>query len=149
MADASTTTTKPRPKVRPGENMRLPDALQYKLPPAALVSILHRVSGILMFMAMPFVIWLFDQSLTSRGTYDTFLGAFARGVWIFPGWSIKLVCLALIWAYLHHFISGIRHLWMDMTHSVTKAHGRISALVTLGSSVLLTLVLMGKLFGWY
>ena len=36
------------------------------------------------------------------------------------GWFVKLVALALIWAYLHHFIAGVRHLWMDMTHSVTS-----------------------------
>ncbi len=146
MAEATTTT---RPKVRPGENMRLPDAMQYKLPPAALVSILHRVSGLLMFALLPLLIWMFDKSVTSEITYDTFLSAFAKGLWIFPGWFIRLVCLALIWAYLHHFIAGVRHLWMDMTHSVSKAQGRISAFITLGSSIFLTLVLMGKLFGWY
>jgi succinate dehydrogenase / fumarate reductase, cytochrome b subunit len=65
------------------------------------------------------------------------------------GWFVKLVVLGLIWAYLHHFIAGVRHLWMDMTHSVTKAHGHNSAIVTLALSGLLTLVLGAKLFGLY
>jgi succinate dehydrogenase / fumarate reductase cytochrome b subunit len=59
------------------------------------------------------------------------------------------VCLALIWAYLHHFIAGVRHLWMDMTHSVSKAQGRSSAVFTLAASVLLTVVLGAKLFGLF
>jgi succinate dehydrogenase / fumarate reductase, cytochrome b subunit len=56
------------------------------------------------------------------------------------------VALALIWAYLHHFIAGLRHLWMDATHAVTKEFGHSSALFTLITSVLLTLVLGTKLF---
>jgi succinate dehydrogenase / fumarate reductase cytochrome b subunit len=59
------------------------------------------------------------------------------------------VALALIWSYLHHFIAGLRHLWMDATHSVTLAFGRQSALVTLVLSVLLTLLLGAKLFGLF
>ncbi|MDP1566520.1 MAG: succinate dehydrogenase, cytochrome b556 subunit, partial [Polaromonas sp.] len=51
--------------------------------------------------------------------------------------------------YLHHFIAGLRHLWMDVTHSVSKAQGHNSALVTLASSLLLTLALGAKLFGLY
>ena len=54
--------------------------------------------------------------------------------------------LGLIWAYLHHFIAGLRHLWMDATHAVSGEFGRLSALVTLGASLLLTAVLGVKLF---
>ncbi len=138
-----------RPKIRPGETMRLTEAMLYRLPPAGWVSILHRVSGLLMFALLPLLIWMFDKSVTSEISYDTYLSAFSKGLWIFPGWFFKLICLALIWAYLHHFIAGLRHVWMDMTHSVSKAQGRISAFITLGASILLTLILMGKLFGWY
>ena len=54
--------------------------------------------------------------------------------------------LALIWAYLHHFIAGVRHLWMDATHSVSKEFGHSSAVVTLALSVVLTVILGLKLF---
>ena len=57
--------------------------------------------------------------------------------------------LALIWAYLHHLIAGVRHLYMDATHSVTKEFGKLSAIVTLALSILLTVVLGAKLFGLY
>jgi succinate dehydrogenase / fumarate reductase, cytochrome b subunit len=133
-------------KPRPGENMRLLDALGYRLPLAGLVSILHRASGGLMFVLMPFIIWMFDTSLTSEISYAQFTAVFAGGVGFLPGWFFKLVALALIWAYLHHFIAGVRHLWMDATHTVTLEFGRKSAVFTLAVSAVLTLALGAKLF---
>jgi succinate dehydrogenase / fumarate reductase, cytochrome b subunit len=129
--------------------MRLVDALQYRLPPAGWVSILHRASGGLMFVLLPFIIWMFDTSVSSEVSYLRFTNAFVDGIGFVPGWLVKLAVLGLIWAYLHHFIAGVRHLWMDMTHSVTKAQGHNSALFTLASSVLLTLALGAKLFGLF
>ena len=132
---------------RPG-TMRLSDAVKYRLPPAGVVSILHRVSGGLMFVLLPFLIWLFDVSVTSEVSFEIFRSAFNAGIGFVPGWMIKLAALALIWSFLHHFIAGVRHLWMDATHSVSKQQGHNSALITLGLSVLLTLALGAKLFGW-
>jgi succinate dehydrogenase / fumarate reductase cytochrome b subunit len=133
-------------KNRPGANMRLIDALGYRLPLAGLVSILHRASALVMFILMPFIIWMFDTSLTSEVTYAQFSSAFVAGIGFLPGWFMKLVVLALIWAYLHHLIAGLRHLWMDATHAVTLQFGRQSAIVTLVLSVVLTLALGAKLF---
>ena len=136
-------------KTRPGENMRLIDALQYSLPPAGWVSILHRVSGGLMFVLLPLIIWLLDVSLGSEISYERFSNAFIAGIGFVPAFLLKLIVLALIWAYLHHFIAGVRHLWMDATHSVSQQQGRISAIVTLAASGVLTVVLGAKLFGLY
>src|SRR5258706_4279362 len=102
---ANTTARKPRP----GENMRLVDALGYRLPLAGLVSILHRVSGLVMFFLLPFIIWMFDTSVTSEISYARFTSVFTAGFWFVPGFVVKLVALALIWAYLHHLIAGLRH----------------------------------------
>jgi succinate dehydrogenase / fumarate reductase cytochrome b subunit len=132
-------------KQRPG-TMRLVDALQYRLPVAGLVSILHRASGAMMFFLLPFIIWLFDLSTASEASYSQLSAAFSEGVGFFPGWFLKLVVLALIWAYLHHFIAGLRHIWMDATHSVTKAFGQQSAVFTLALSVFLTLALGFRVF---
>lgn len=129
--------------------MRLVDALQYRLPLAGVVSILHRISGAILFALLPLVIWLFDVSVTSEISYERFTSAFGAGLGFVPGWLMKAVALGLIWAYLHHFIAGVRHLWMDMTHSVTKAQGHSSAVLTLVSSAALTVVLGAKLFGLY
>jgi succinate dehydrogenase / fumarate reductase cytochrome b subunit len=139
-------TLKPRPVYR---NIHVSQIVSYRLPPAGIVSILHRVSGAMMFLLLPFIIWMFDTSVTSEISYERFAVAFVAGLGPFPGWFIKLIVLGLIWAYLHHFIAGVRHLWMDMTHSVTKELGRSSAIVTLALGVLLTLVLGAKLFGLY
>ena len=138
-----TDTLKPRPVYR---NIHVLQIMKYRLPPAGIVSILHRVSGVMMFVLMPFIIWMFDTSLTSEISYAQFSAVFAGGVGFVPGWFFKLVALALIWAFLHHFIAGVRHLWMDATHAVTKEFGQVSALLTLGLSVVLTLLLGFKLF---
>ena len=136
-------TLKQRPVYR---NLHVLQIMKYRLPPAGIVSILHRVSGVLMFVLMPFIIWMFDTSLTSEISYAQFSAVFAGGVGFVPGWFFKGVALGLIWAYLHHFIAGVRHLWMDATHAVTLEFGHTSALVTLGLSVVLTLLLGFKLF---
>lgn len=136
-------TLKARPQYR---NIHVTQILRYRLPPAGIVSILHRVSGVLMFLLLPFVIWIFDKSVTSEVSYEQFAALFAAGAGPMPGAFYKLVALALIWAYLHHLIAGVRHLWMDATHAVTKGFGHSSALVTLGLSLLLTAALGYKLF---
>ena len=125
------------------------DLTTYRLPDAGWVSILHRISGALMFLLMPFIIWMFDTSLSSEISFGVFTAAFSAGIGFVPGWFVKLVTLGLIWAYLHHFIAGVRHLYMDATHSVTKSFGKSSATVTLVLSIGLTLVLGAKLFGLY
>ena len=140
---ADTTHPQERPVYR---NIHVSQIVKYRLPPAGIVSILHRVSGVLMFLLLPFVIWLLDVSLTSEVSYERFTSIFIAGWGIFGGWFMKLVALSLIWAYLHHFIAGVRHLWMDMTHSVSKRQGEMSAWITLGASGLLTLVFAIKLF---
>ncbi len=138
--------TTQRPKRPVYRNIHVTQLPSYRLPPAGWVSILHRISGVLMFLLLPFVIWLFDVSLTSEVSYERFTSTFVAGAGPLPGWFMKLVVLALIWAFLHHLIAGVRHLWMDITHSVSLQQGRVSALVTLGLSGLLTLVLGARLF---
>ena len=125
------------------------DLPTYRLPAAGWVSILHRVSGALMFLLLPFIIWLFDKSISSEISFAKFRAAFNVGIGIYPAWFISLVTLALIWAYLHHLIAGLRHLYMDATHSVDKAFGQRSAVFTLVLSLSLTVVLGAKLFGIY
>jgi len=142
-----TELTKQRPEFR---NIHLlNDVRTYRLPPAGVVSILHRVSGLLMFLLLPFVVWLFDTSLTSEISFERFTAAFDTGIGFVPGGLVKLACLGLIWGYLHHFIAGVRHLYMDATHSVTKEFGKSSAVLSLALSVGLTVVLGAKLFGLY
>lgn len=143
-----TDTAKKRPEFR---NINaLTDLPSYRLPAAGIVSILHRVSGVLMFVLMPFIIWLFDTSVSSEISFGSFTAAFTAGIGFVPGVVVKLVTLALIWAFLHHLIAGLRHVWMDMSHAaVSKARGALSAKVVLASSLLLTAALGAKLFAFY
>jgi succinate dehydrogenase / fumarate reductase cytochrome b subunit len=148
MSETATTTARKRPEFR---NINaLSDLPSYRLPAAGWVSILHRVSGVLMFVLMPFIIWMFDTSISSEISYARFTGAFSAGMLGLPGVIWKLVALALIWAYLHHFCAGVRHLRMDINHgAVDKRSGAASARVVLAISLLLTAVLGAKLFGLY
>jgi len=148
MSESATSAAKKRPEFR---NINaFTDLPSYRLPLAGIVSILHRVSGVIMFFLLPFIIWMFDSSISSEISFARFKLAFNVGMLGLPGMVWKLVALALIWAYLHHFIAGLRHLWMDLSHdAVTKEFGKSSAQVTLTLSIGLTLVLGAKLFGLY
>ena len=136
-------TVKHRPVYR---NIHITQLSHYRLPAPALVSILHRISGVLMFLLLPFVIWMFDASLTSEISYQQFTSLFAFGGMAIPAFLVKLVALALIWAYVQHFIAGLRHIYMDVTHATGLPFGRGSAFVTLIATAVLTIALGAKLF---
>jgi succinate dehydrogenase / fumarate reductase cytochrome b subunit len=148
MTELASTQRPKRPEFRNINAFK--DLTTYRMTPAAWVSILHRGSGVIMFVLMPFIIWMFDTSISSEISFEAFKGAFNEGMLGLPGALWKLAALALIWAYLHHFIAGLRHLWMDLSHdAVTKEFGKSSAFMTLAISIPLTLVLALKLFGIY
>ncbi len=129
-----------RPEFR---NIHVTQIARYRLPLAGLVSILHRVSGGLMFLVgLPFVLYLFQQSLTSELSFERYRSLVSHGF-------VKLVLLGLIWAYLHHFCAGLRHLLMDLDIGVNKEAGRTSAAVVLAVSFTLTLIVALKLFGLF
>ncbi|MCX7219001.1 MAG: succinate dehydrogenase, cytochrome b556 subunit [Burkholderiales bacterium] len=122
--------------------MRLIDAVAggYRLPLAGFVSILHRGSGMLMFLLLPFILYLLEMSLSSESSFAV-LKEFTSGIFV------KLVILALVWAYLHHFSAGVRHLLMDLHMGLDKDSARKSAVSVLLFSLALTAVLALKLFG--
>ena len=148
MTDTASETKPKRPEFRNINAFK--DLTTYRMAPAAWVSILHRASGAIMFLLMPFIIWMFDTSVSSEISFGRFTSIFTSGAGFVPGWFFKLVALALIWAYLQHFIAGLRHLFMDMNHDkATKEFGKSSAQVVLVLSLGLTFVLALKLFGAY
>ena len=121
-------------------NINVWELVHYRLPLAGIVSILHRISGLLIFLLLPFILYLLDQSLISETTFGYFRG-------ILSGWFAKLVILALCWAYLQHFCSGIRHLVMDVHIGLDKDSARRSAVAVLAASLILTALIALKLFG--
>ncbi|MBU9664527.1 succinate dehydrogenase, cytochrome b556 subunit [Burkholderia multivorans] len=115
--------------------------MNYRLPLAAKLSILHRVSGALLFLFLPFLLFLFDQSLTSELSFEVFKAFLSNIV-------VKLIVLVLSWAFFHHFCAGIRHLLMDVNHdAVSKEGGKRTAVVVFVVSIALTIAMALKLFG--
>src|SRR5260370_12395333 len=129
---------KPRPVYR---NIGIGQILTaYRLPLAGRVSILHRVSGALLFVFLPFLLYLFDQSLTSELSFEVFKGILSNVL-------VKLITLVLAWAFLFHFCAGIRHLVMDTHRAVPQQGGKQTSLVVIIVSSLFTIAFAAKLFG--
>ena len=148
MTESATGTKPKRPEFRNINAFK--DLTTYRMTPAAWVSILHRASGAIMFLLMPFISWMFDASVSSEISFAKFSSVFGNGTGFVPGWLFKLLALALIWAYLQHFFAGLRHLRMDLNHDkTTKEYGKSSAQIVLALSLGLTCVLAIKLFGVY
>lgn len=129
MAEA-TVRRKPRPK-----NL---DLTTIKLPVPGFVSILHRISGAGLFLMLPVLLWLFQSSLESPDSFETFLAFFSNPL-------AKLLLLGLLWAYMHHAMAGIRFLLLDMHVGIDLEPARTSAKLVLGVSLTLTAILGGLL----
>ena len=121
-------------------NIHVLQIIRYRLPASGVVSILHRVSGAMMFLLLPFILYLFDLSITSEISFDYLKGFTSH-------WFVKLLILAVSWGYLHHFCGGIRHLIMDAHIGLSKEEARKSAHMVFLVSVPLTLLVALKLFG--
>lgn len=133
----SDSASKPRPQFR---NIGITDLMAYRLPMAGKVSILHRISGALLFLCLPGLIALFAMSFSSEAGF--------KAMSIVVGFPlVKLILLLLIWGYLHHFCAGIRYLVLDMHIGVDKESAAKSASLVLGVSLALTVVFALKLFG--
>jgi succinate dehydrogenase / fumarate reductase cytochrome b subunit len=108
--------------------------LQIRMPVPAVVSILHRISGALLFAALPVLLWWLEQSLRSADSYTSYRQ-------VFSGWCFKIIALALIWAYLHHLCAGIRHLAMDVHLGLELHSARLTSALVLVVSIALTLAI--------
>jgi succinate dehydrogenase / fumarate reductase, cytochrome b subunit len=114
------------------------DLTTIKLPLPGKVSILHRVSGVGLFLCLPVLLWLFGASLGSPETFAAFKA-------IAGLWPVKVILAGLLWAFVHHFCAGIRFLLLDMHVGIEKEAARKSAAVVFAVSIPLTLVLWGVL----
>jgi succinate dehydrogenase / fumarate reductase cytochrome b subunit len=139
MVDAQQDVKKAKPVYR---NIGLAQLIKYRLPWAGKVSILHRISGAALFLLLPFILYLFDQSLASELSFMQFQ-AFT------DHFLVKLICLGLIWSFLHHFCAGIRYLLLDLEIGVEKIAANKSAIIVLVVSLTLTAAVGAKLFGLF
>ncbi|MDB5839114.1 MAG: sdhC [Herminiimonas sp.] len=121
-------------------NIHVTQLMNYRMPLASVVSILHRISGAFMFLLLPFILYLLEKSLTSEISFSYLQG-------IVSHWFVKLIILGLAWSYLHHFAAGIRHLFMDSHIGLTKDGARQTSVAVLAISLALTFLVALKLFG--
>jgi succinate dehydrogenase / fumarate reductase, cytochrome b subunit len=108
--------------------------LQIRLPLPAIVSIMHRVSGAGLFLALPLMLWSLQQSLTSGGTFAEFQTMASNAL-------VKLVMVGLLWGYLHHLCAGIRHVVMDLHYGLELKTVRLTSALVLGVSITLTAII--------
>jgi succinate dehydrogenase / fumarate reductase cytochrome b subunit len=108
--------------------------LTIKLPINALVSILHRATGCVLFLMLPVILLLLQWSLSSALHFETVIA-------ILHSPFIKLMLLGLAWAFFHHFFAGIRHLAMDVHWMTTLMKARYTSKVVLVLGVVATLIL--------
>ena len=107
--------------------------LQIRLPLPGLISIMHRVSGAALFLALPLLLGWLQQSLTSATSFTALQAAFSH-------WFAKLAVIALVWGYLHHLCAGLRHLALDLDVGTGLAAARLSSVLVIGVSLALTVV---------
>jgi len=95
-----------------------------RLPINAVVSIMHRASGMVLFLMLPAVLWVLQQSLASEVDYLQMASGFQN-------WVFKLILIGMAWAFFHHFFAGIRHLAMDVHWMTSLQKARFSSRVVL------------------
>lgn len=110
-----------------------------KLPLPGFVSVLHRISGLLLFLALPLLLLMLQYSLRSIETYTQLLAVLAHPL-------VKLMLLGVLWAFLHHFCAGLRYLAIDLDYGVKLAQARASSKAVLAVSLVLTVLLGAKLW---
>jgi succinate dehydrogenase / fumarate reductase, cytochrome b subunit len=130
---------KPRPQFR---NINVTQLMNYRLPAAGIMSILHRVSGAILFFGLPIILWLFSMSLTSELSY-------AQLVEFSDSFLVKIVLCGLVWAFLHHLLAGIRHLVSDMHMGLTKEQSSFWGSAVMAIALVLSLIVWLKIFGVY
>ncbi|MGH8711580.1 MAG: succinate dehydrogenase, cytochrome b556 subunit [Burkholderiales bacterium] len=113
--------------------------LKIRLPLPGWISILHRISGAALFLFIPFLLWLLQQSLGSAESYEGFKNALVNPL-------VKLVLFGLVWAFLHHFFAGIRYLALDMHLGIELGPARASSTAVLIVSTVLTLLIGVRLW---
>jgi len=130
----------PRKQRREIRNIHVTELINYRQPFSAIVSIMHRVSGFLMFALLPFILYLLQESIRSEISFAHFQGIASHPF-------AKLVILALVWGYMHHFCAGVRHLVMDTHVGLDKDSARKSAITVLVITWVVVILVALKLFG--
>ncbi len=128
-----------RPVVKPKRPVYL-DLFAIRLPLPALISILHRISGLLLFLVgIPLVLSAVESSLASAESYAAWKAMFAHPL-------AKIVLLVLAWSYVHHLLAGIRHLILDAHIGLDLPVARQSSALVLVVALVVTAAVAFKLW---
>jgi len=114
------------------------DLSTIKLPLPGVLSIFHRVSGAGLFLLLPLLLWLLQNSLASPESFAVFTAVATNPL-------VKIILLGLIWAFAHHFCAGIRYLLLDLHIGVDLESARLSSKIVFAVSIALTIILGAKL----
>ncbi len=113
--------------------------LQIRLPLPGIISIMHRVSGAVLFLLIPLLLYLFQMSLQSGMTFMEFQEIVRRPL-------AKLILLGLLWGYLHHLFVGLRHLFLDLHIGISLETARLTSIIVLVAGIALTLLVGVRLW---
>ncbi len=109
------------------------------LPIPGLVSIFHRISGVLLFVGLVWLLFLLDMSLSSESDFDRFKSYVSLPI-------VKLALMVILWSYLHHFCAGIRYLFLDIHKGLDLATARATSYAVFAVSLVLTVLIGAKLW---
>jgi succinate dehydrogenase / fumarate reductase cytochrome b subunit len=115
------------------------DLMKIRLPLPAVISIMHRISGAALFIFLPFLLFLFQASVGSQESYAE-LQNFLANPWL------KLVLIALLWGFLHHFCAGIRYLALDVHWGTELRTARATSWAVLAVSLLIALIIGARIW---
>lgn len=110
------------------------DLHRIRLPLPALVSILHRISGMALFVFAWALLYLLQESLRSPETHGHFTALTSH-------WLVKLFLIGMLWSFLHHFFAGLRHLLLDVRIADDLGPARATSVAVLAISLVLTAIL--------
>ncbi|MEO8342381.1 MAG: succinate dehydrogenase, cytochrome b556 subunit [Gallionella sp.] len=110
-----------------------------KLPLPGIVSILHRISGLVLFIALPLLLLMLQYSLASIATYTELMSMLAQPL-------AKLLLLVLLGAFIYHFCAGLRFLAIDLHYVRNLAQSRNSSKLVIAASLVLTILIGIKLW---
>ena len=110
------------------------DIISIRLPIPGIVSILHRISGVLLFISLPLLLWLLAGTLDNAATFESYRAFVAHPL-------VKIGLIGLLWAYLHHFFAGIRFLFLDAHKGLGLNTARTTAKTVMALALICTAIL--------
>lgn len=109
--------------------------LKIRLPLPGMVSFAHRITGVLLFLALPYAVYILDLSIESEQSFIKVQQLLNQPVML-------IIQFVLLWSLLHHFFAGIRYLLIDAEIGIEKSQARLGAWLVLIAEVLTLLLIV-------